>query len=173
MRLLCPVSSRRHAEFQEVVRAYFNIVPLHLAPETGSDLWDLARYCKAGVLPAESKEVAREISKQIGGFLGMEPTPATVSDFMHANFASQGSLSSIGVIPYATRARDIELTAIWVPALSTGVDGEQYLGAITVNGRPERRNQLLESDHPPNTRCGPRLKPARRNRSVTMKLALT
>jgi len=134
LQFLCPVSSRRHAEFQEAVRAYFNIIPLHLAPEIGSDLWDLARYCKAAVLPAQSREVAREISKQIGGFLGMGPTPATVSDFMHANFASQGSLSSLGVIPYATRARDIELTAIWGPALSTGVDGEQYLGAVTLNG---------------------------------------
>src|SRR5262245_22385582 len=35
LRFLCPVSSRRHAELQEVVRAYFNIVPLHLAPEFG------------------------------------------------------------------------------------------------------------------------------------------
>src|SRR5262249_17687983 len=134
LRFLYPVSSRRHAECQEAVRAYFNIIPLHLAPEIGSDLWDLARYCKAAVLPAQSRKVAREISKQIGGFLGMGPTPATVSDFMHANFASQGSLSSLGVIPYATRARDIELTAIWGPALSTGVDGEQYLGAVTLNG---------------------------------------
>src|SRR5262249_30923807 len=134
LRFLYPVSSRRHAEFQEVVRAYFSIIPLHLGPEIGSDLWDLARYCKAAVLPAQSSEVAREISKQIGGFLGMGPTPATVSDFMHANFASQGSLSSVGVIPYATHARDIELAAIWGPALSTGIDGEQYLGAVTVLG---------------------------------------
>ena len=135
LRFLFPVSSRRHAEFQEVVRAYFNIIPLHLAPEIGSDLWDLARYCKAAVLPAQSREVAREISTQIGGLLGMGPTPANVSEFMHANFASQGSLSSVGIIPYATRASDIELTAIWGPALSTGVDGEQYLGAVTLNGK--------------------------------------
>ena len=54
---------------------------------------------------------------------------------MHAHFASHGSLSSVGKIPYSTRARDIELTAIWGPALSTGVNGEQYLGAVTVNGK--------------------------------------
>lgn len=135
LRFLCPVSSRRHAERHEVVRAYFNIIPLHLAPEIGADLWGLARYCKAAVLPAQSREVASEISKQIGGFLGMGPTPATVSDFMHANFASRGALSSVGVIPYSTRARDIGLTAMWGPALSTGVDGEQYLGALTLNGK--------------------------------------
>src|SRR5215467_10409993 len=35
LRFLCPVSSRRHAEFQETVRAYFNIVPLHLATDIG------------------------------------------------------------------------------------------------------------------------------------------
>jgi hypothetical protein len=135
LRFLYPVSSRRHAELQDAVRPYFNIVPLQLAHEIGTDIWDLARYCKATVLPAQSRDVAREMSKQIGGFLGMGSTPASVSDFMHANFASQGSLSSVGVIPYATRARDIELTAIWGPALSTGVDGEQYLGAVTVNGK--------------------------------------
>jgi hypothetical protein len=54
---------------------------------------------------------------------------------MHAHFASNGSLSSVGAILYPTRARDIELTAIWGPALSTGVDGEQYLGAVTLNGK--------------------------------------
>jgi Condensation domain len=135
LRFLCPVSSRRHAEFQEVVRAYFNIVPLHLAPEMGSDLWDLARYCKACVLPAQSKEGAKGIAKQLVGILKAEPSPATVSDFMHTHFASHGSLSSVGAIPYPTSARDIELTAIWGPALATGVDGEQYLGAVTVNSK--------------------------------------
>ena len=135
LRFLCPVSSRRHAEFQEVVRAYFNIIPLHLAPEIGSDLWDLARYCKAAVLPAQSREVAMGIAKQLVGLLETGPSPAAVSDFMHAHFASHGSLSSVGAIPYPARARDIELTAIWGPALSTGVDGEQYLGAITLNGK--------------------------------------
>jgi len=135
LRFLCPVSSRRHAEFQEAVRAYFNIVPLHLAPEIGSDLWDLARYCKAAVLPAQSREGAKGIAKQLVGLLEAGPSPAAVSYFMHAHFASHGSLSSVGAIPYPTRARDIELTAIWGPALSTGVDGEQYLGAVTLNGK--------------------------------------
>jgi hypothetical protein len=134
MRFLCPVSSRRHAEFQEVVRAYFNIVPLHLAPEIGSDLWDLARYCKAAVLPAQSREIAKGIAKQLVGLLETGPGPAAVSDFMHAHFASHGSLSSVGEIPYSTRARNVGLTAMWGPALSTGIDGEQYLGAVTLNG---------------------------------------
>lgn len=135
LRFLCPVSSRRHAEFQEAVRAYFNIIPLHLAPENGSDLWDLARYCKAAVLPAQSREGAKGIAKQLAGLLETGPSPAAVSDFMHAHFASNGSLSSVGAIPYPTRARDIELTAIWGPALSTGVDAEQYLGAVTLDGK--------------------------------------
>src|SRR5215470_14445431 len=135
LRFLCPVSSRRHAEFQEAVRAYFNIIPLHLATDIGSDFWDLARYCKAAVLPAQSREGAKGIAEQLVGLLETGPTPAGVSDFMHAQFASNGSLSSIGAIPYSTRARDIELTAIWGPALSTGVDGEQYLGAVTLNGK--------------------------------------
>jgi Condensation domain len=135
VRFLCPVSSRRHAEFQEAVRAYFNIIPLHLAPKIDSDLWGLARYCKAAVLPAQSREGAQGIAKQLVGFLEAGPSPADVCHFMHAHFASNGSLSSVGAIPYPTRARDIELTAIWGPALSTGVDGEQYLGAVTVNGQ--------------------------------------
>jgi hypothetical protein len=134
LRFLCPVSSRGHADCQEAVRAYFNIVPLHLAPEVGSDLWDLARYCKAAVLPAQSREGAKGIAEQLVGFLETGPGPAGVSDFMHAHFASNGSLSSVGAIPYPTHAGDIELTAIWGPALSTGVDGEQYLGAVTLNG---------------------------------------
>jgi hypothetical protein len=114
---------------------YFNIVPLHLAPDIGPDLWDLARYCKAAVLPAQSREGAKGIANQLVGLLETGPTPAGVSDFMHAHFASNGSLSSVGAIPYPTRAGDIELTAIWGPALSTGVDGEQYLGAVTLNGK--------------------------------------
>jgi hypothetical protein len=135
LRFLFPVSSRRHAEFQEAVRAYFNIIPLQIALEIGSDLWDLARYCKAAVLPAQSKEGAKGIAKQLVGFLETGPGPAAVSDFMHAHFASHGALSSVGEIPFSTRVRDVELTAIWGPALSTGVDGEQYLGAVTVNNK--------------------------------------
>src|SRR5262249_1633030 len=135
LRFLCPVSSRHHAEFQEVVRAYFNIIPLHLAPDAGSNFWDLARHCKAAVLPAQSREVAKGIAEQLGGLLEAGPSPAAVSDFMHAHFSSHGSLSSIGAIPYSTRARDVDLSAIWGPALSTGVDGEQYLGAVTLNGK--------------------------------------
>jgi hypothetical protein len=135
VRFLCPVSSRRHAEVQEVVRAYFNIVPIHLAAELSFDLWELARYCKKAVLPAQSREGAKAMAQQLAGLLETGPGPAAVSDFMHDHFASHGSLSSIGAIPYATRGRDVELTAIWGPALSTGVDGEQYLGAVTLNGK--------------------------------------
>jgi hypothetical protein len=135
LRFLCPVSTRRHTVLRELVRPYFNIIPLHLAPEVGSDLWGLARYCKAAVLPAQSREVAKAIAQQLAGFLETGPGPVGVSDFMHAHFASHGSLSSVGVIPYPTKARDIELKAMWGPALSTGVDGEQYLGALTLNGK--------------------------------------
>jgi hypothetical protein len=135
LRFLCPVSSRRHAEFQDDVRAYFNIIPLHFGPDIGSDFWGLARYCKAAVVPAQSREGAKGIAKQLAGLLKTGPNPTAVSDFMHANFTSHGSLSSVGAIPYPTRARDIELSAIWGPALSTGVDGEQYLGAVTLNGK--------------------------------------
>jgi hypothetical protein len=133
LRFRCPVSSRRHAEYQEAVRAYFHIIPLHLAPENGSEPWDLARYCKAAVFPAQSKEVAREISKQIGDFLGMGATSATVYDFMHANFASQGSLSSVGVILYATHARDIRTYG----DLGAGVINGGRRGAVSRRGYPE------------------------------------
>ena len=135
LRFLFPVSSRRHSESQEVVRAYFNIIQRRLAAESGLDFWELARDCKAAVLPAQSIEGAKGIGQQLARLLEAEPGPAAVSDFMHSHFASHGALSSIGVIPYPTRAGDIELTAIWGPALSTGVDGEQYLGAVTLNGR--------------------------------------
>src|SRR5262245_22828298 len=144
MRFLFPVSSRRHAEFQEAVRAYFNIIPLHLAPDIGSNLWDLARYCKAAVIQAQSREGAKAIAKQLVGLLESGPSPADVCHFMHAHFASHGSLSSVGAIPYPTRARDVELTAVWGPALSTGVDGEQYLGAVTVNGKLHLTNTSSE-----------------------------
>jgi hypothetical protein len=35
-------------------------IPQQLGPEIGADLWGLARCCKAAVLPAQSKEGARE-----------------------------------------------------------------------------------------------------------------
>ena len=135
LRFLSPVSSRRHAGLQEVLRAYFSIVPLSLAPQFGSDLWDLARYCKAAVQLAQSRDGAKGTGKQLAGLLERDPSPTAASDFMRANFASHGSLSSVGIIPYPTRVRHVELTAIWGPALSTGVEGEQFVGAVTVNGK--------------------------------------
>jgi hypothetical protein len=135
LRLLCPVSARCHLERQEVVRPYFNIIPLRIPADVGFGLWELARACRVGILPARSREGAKGIGEQLAGLLETGPGPAAVRDFMHANFASHGALSSIGVIPYPTRAGEIELTAVWGPALSTGVDGEQYLGAVTVNGK--------------------------------------
>jgi hypothetical protein len=104
--------------------------PLILALTSGT--WrDTARLPSCQL----SRERVRRRSKQLVGLLETGPTPAGVSDFMHAHFASHGSLSNVGAIPYPTRARDIELTAIWGPGLSTGVDGEQYLGAVTLNGK--------------------------------------
>src|SRR5262249_49648293 len=69
LRFLCPVTSRRHAELQETVRPYFTIIPLRIPADIGFDLWELARYCKAGVFPAQSRDGAKGIAQQLTGLL--------------------------------------------------------------------------------------------------------
>lgn len=134
-RFLCPVSSRSHSASPEAVRPYFNILALEFDPSDPEELWLLARHCKARVVPGQSKDVAKHISETVGGLLTARPDPHSVSRFMHGHFGSRGCLSNIGIFPYETAVGQARLNAIWGPALSTGVDGEQYVGAVTVDGR--------------------------------------
>jgi Condensation domain. len=140
LKLLCPVSSRQHAAHPDVIRTYFNIIPLQVDPTYAPGFWEMARYCRDSVLPAQSREMAREISGQISGLLATGLTPSAASDFMYANFASHGSVSNLGVIPYESRAGDVELTAMLGGAFSTGVDGEQYICAVTINEKLQLTN---------------------------------
>ena len=54
--------------------------------------------------------------------------------FMVDSLTSEGMVSNLGVLPFETCFGALKLDAMWGPAILTGVDGEQVLGAVTVDG---------------------------------------
>jgi hypothetical protein len=55
-------------------------------------------------------------------------------DFIDPVFAYHVGISNIGEVP-TTSDSGVRLTSTWGPAWLLGCDGEQLIGAVTVNGR--------------------------------------
>ena len=56
------------------------------------------------------------------------------SEILKHAFVAQTMISNLGQLPFDSTFGRLELEALWGPAALRGVDGEQTLGAITVNG---------------------------------------
>ena len=55
-------------------------------------------------------------------------------DFIEPAFAYQIAVSNVGELLYADKESAVRITSMWGPSNLLGFEGEQLVGAITING---------------------------------------
>jgi len=103
--------------------------------EQGFDLWSLARHIKAGHAEPTSRAGLTSALQLISDAVANMSDIESALDFIDPVFAYRVGVSNIGEVPGTNSDSGVRLTSMWGPAWLLGCEGEQLIGAVTVNGR--------------------------------------
>jgi hypothetical protein len=107
---------------------------ISVAPSVSMAFWDLARLAKHGLSLVKSPEnISRMIDLQSMA-VSTNLTVEQASQLKRNAFNAQVMLSNLGRLPFDSTFGPLKLETLWAPAALRGIEGEQTLGAVTVNG---------------------------------------
>jgi hypothetical protein len=107
---------------------------ISIPPEDSMTFWDLARFAKDGLAAVKSLEsismMIDQQSKVVSTNLAVEQ-----ADQLKRNvFNAQVMFTNLGSLPFDSTFGTLQLEDLWAPCALRGIDREQTLGAVTVNG---------------------------------------
>ena len=97
-------------------------------------LWELARFAKDGLSDVKSRE---NISKMIdlqSRAVCSNLTVEQASQLKRNAFNAQVMFTNLGRLPFDNNFGPLKIETLWAPCALRGIEGEQTLGAVSVNG---------------------------------------
>jgi len=134
IRLLSAINARKQCGVSNTSSMCIGAAIIPVAAEQGLDLWDLARYIKAEHAGPTSRAGLTAALQMISDAVANMSDIESALDFIDPVFAYQVGVSNIGEVPGTSSDSEVRLTSMWGPAWLLGCDGEQLIGAVTVNG---------------------------------------
>ncbi len=98
------------------------------------DFWDLARDAKAGVAAGQTREGVAALISALQQVVGNGADIAVAAEFTATAFAHEAMLTNLGTLSFGSQFGPMKLEALWGPAVLSGIEGEQTIGAATVDG---------------------------------------
>jgi hypothetical protein len=108
------------------------------------DFWDVARFARRSIAPMQSPAAMAGLLGSLGNYLSTHQSGEDV-DALFAGFRFDINISNLGVLPIETHFGDLTVKRLWGPSILAGFEGEQEIGAATINGSLS----LLHSSHKP------------------------
>ena len=107
---------------------------ISIAPSGSMTFWELARFAKDGLSAVKSTEnISRMIDLQSGA-VSSNLTVEQAFQLKRNAFNAQAMFSNLGRLPFDSTFGPLKLETLWAPSALRGIEGEQTLGAVTVNG---------------------------------------
>jgi hypothetical protein len=107
---------------------------ISIAPNVSMTFWDLARFAKHGLAAVKRPEnISRMIDLQstaVSSNLTVEQAFQLKQNALNA----QVMFTNLGRLPFDSIIGSLKLDTLWAPVALRGIEGEQNLGAVTVNG---------------------------------------
>jgi hypothetical protein len=107
------------------------IIPI--APGQEFDLWSLARCIKSEHAGPVSRAGLSLVLQMISDAVANISDVAGALDFIAPVFAYQVAVSNVGELRFASKESAIRIASMWGPSNLLGFEGEQLLGAVTIN----------------------------------------
>ena len=96
--------------------------------------WEVARFAKDGLSAVKSKEnISRMIDLQSGA-VSSNLTVEQAFQLKRNAFNAQVMFTNLARLPFGSTFGPLKLETLRAPCALRGIDGEQTLGAVTVNG---------------------------------------
>jgi hypothetical protein len=133
IRLLSPINVRNQCEVDDTSSMCIGAAIIPVAPGQELDLWSLARSIKLEHAGPRSRAGLTLALQMISDAVTEISDVDGALDFIESIFACQVAVSNVGELLRPRKASAVRITSMWGPSNLLGFEGEQLVGAITVN----------------------------------------
>jgi hypothetical protein len=134
LRIMSPAEIRDMLGLEDQCMVSFGGGEISIAPGASMTFWELARFAKDGLSAVKSREnISRMIDLQsaaVSSNLSVEQA----FQLKRNAFNAQVMFSNLGRLPFGSNFGPLKLDTLWAPCALRGIEGEQTLGAVSVNG---------------------------------------
>jgi hypothetical protein len=134
LRIMSPAEIRDILGLKDQCMVSFGGGEISIAPGASMTFWDLARFAKDGLSAVKSREnISRMIDLQsaaVSSNLSVEQA----FQLKRNAFNAQVMFTNLGRLPFDTIFGPLKLETLWAPCALRGIEAEQTLGAVSVNG---------------------------------------
>jgi hypothetical protein len=134
LRIMSPAEIRDILGLKDQCMVSFGGGEISIASGGSMRFWDLARFAKDGLSAIKSREnISRMIDLQstaVSSNLSVEQA----FQLKRNAFNAQVMFSNLGRLPFDSNFGPLKLETLWAPCALRGIEGEQTLGAVSVNG---------------------------------------
>jgi hypothetical protein len=104
------------------------------APDSEECLWDVARAVKDELTPVRTADGLSTVFSGFRQLMSTSPNVAQIAAFELQVCACEGMVSNLGALPFEMSFGGFKLESLWGPSVFVGIEGEQMIGAATLNG---------------------------------------
>jgi hypothetical protein len=133
VRLLSPINARHQCRTGDTSSMCIGAAIIPIAPGQEFDLWSLARCIKSGHAGPVSRAGLSLALQMISDAVANISDVAGALDFIAPVFAYQVAVSNVGELRFASKESAVRIASMWGPSNLLGFEGEQLLGAVTIN----------------------------------------
>jgi hypothetical protein len=134
LRIMSPAEIRDILGLKDQCMVSFGGGEISIAPGGAMKFWELARFAKDGLSAVKSTEnISRMVDLQstaVSSNLSVEQA----LQLKRNAFNAQVMFSNLGRLPFDSTFGSLKLETLWAPCALRGIEGEQTVGAVTVNG---------------------------------------
>jgi hypothetical protein len=134
LRIMSPAEIRDILGLKDQCMVSFGGGEISIAPGGSMTFWEIARFAKDGLSAVKSTEnISRMIDLQSGA-VSSNLTVEQASELKRNAFNAQVMLTNLGRLSFDSTFGPLRLETLWAPSALRGIEGEQTLGAVAVNG---------------------------------------
>jgi len=134
VRIMSPAEIRDMLGLKDQCMVSFGGGEISIAPSGSMTFWDLARFAKDGLSTVKGREnISRMIDLQSTA-VSSNLTVEQAFQLKRNAFNAQVMFSNLGRLSFDSNFGPLKLDTLWAPCALRGIDGEQTLGAVSVNG---------------------------------------
>ena len=132
-RIMSPAEIRDILGLEDQCMVSFSGGEISIAPGGSMTFWELARFAKDGLSAVKSAEnISRKVDLQSAA-VSSNLTVEQALQLKRNVFDAQVMFSNLGRLPFESTFGPLNLETVWAPSALRGIEGEQTLGAVTVN----------------------------------------
>jgi hypothetical protein len=133
LRLMSPAELRDILGIKDQCMVAICSAEISIEPGGSMTFWDLARFAKDGLSAVKSTENVSRVVDLQSAAVSSNLTIEQALQLKRNVFNAQVMLTNLGRLPFDSTFGALKLESLWAPCALRGIEGEQTIGAVTVN----------------------------------------